>query len=433
MPAVRHPLHHHPRTALAAALIGLASLPAAATNGMNLEAYGAKAGGMGGASFAHENGNSAMMNNPATLGLRQEGQNLGLGLTVLMPDVKTMAGPMTAASAGDRYLMPSLSYTRKTGRYTYGVGMLAQGGMGTEYGSTSFLSGGTGLPMRSEVGFGRLMFPLAVNVNDKLTVAGQLDYVWASMDVQMLMPDGSGHTSFSDNNDFTGEAAGNGWAFKLGAHYKASDTLAFGATYHSKTRIGDLEGNGTFTLFPGMHPDIPDGGAFPTRFKVVDFQWPETYGVGVAWQATPALLLAADIKHLGWKNSMKDFQLGMNMGMGWMVGTMPQNWKNQTVVMVGAQYTLRPGLALRAGINHASNPVPDGTLNPLFPATVETHYTIGMGWAIGGGHTVAGSLAIAPKVTRTNPAMFPDGMGGTMPGTVSHRQTTWRVNYNYSF
>ena len=59
-------------TALAAALLGTLALPAAATNGMNLEAYGAKAGGMGGASFAYENGNSALMNNPATLGLRQD-------------------------------------------------------------------------------------------------------------------------------------------------------------------------------------------------------------------------------------------------------------------------------------------------------------------------------------------------------------------------
>lgn len=257
-------------TALAAALLGTLALPAAATNGMNLEAYGAKAGGMGGASFAYENGNSAIMNNPATLGLRQEGQNIGLGLTVLMPDVKTMIGPMTFPSGGDQYLMPSISYIRKSGNITYGLGMLAQGGMGTEYGDNAF---GTGLPMRSEVGFGRLMFPLAYNVNSNLTVAGQVDYVWASMDVQMS-PDGVNYVSFSDNNDFTGEASGNGWAFKLGAHYKVSDTFSVGATYHSKTDISDLEGSGTFNFMPA-------------NFKVIDFQWPETYGVGVAWQASP--------------------------------------------------------------------------------------------------------------------------------------------------
>ena len=426
MPAQQRFAHPPTRTALAAALLGMVCLPAAATNGMNLEAYGAKAGAMGGASFAHENGNSAMMNNPATLGLRKDGSNIGVGLTLLMPDVNTsmnhpLAGPMSAKSGGDRYWMPSISYVRKSGAFTYGVGMLAQGGMGTEYGSNSFLSNGTGMPMRSEVGFGRLMAPLAYNVNSDLTVAGQIDYVWAGMDVQMLTPDGSGnHVSFSNSNDFTGKASGNGWAFKLGAHYKASDTLSFGATYHSKTDISDLEGDGTFTM---------GGTAIPTRFKVVDFQWPETYGVGVAWQATPQFMLAADIKHLGWKKSMKDFRLAMNMGSGWMEMAMPQNWKDQTVIMIGGQYMLKPGLALRAGYNYAKNPVPDETLNPLFPATVQSHYTLGVGWNIGGGHTVAGSVAFVPKVTRTNPNMF--GVG--MAGTVSHSQTTLRMNYNYSF
>lgn len=414
------------RIAIAAALIGGVALPAAATNGMNLEAYGAKAGGMGGASFANENGNSAIMNNPATLGLRKEGSNIGVGLTLLQPDVNTsmnhpMAGPISAQSGGDAYWMPSVSYIRKTGQYTYGVGMLAQGGMGTEYGSNSFLSNGTGLPMRSEVGFGRLMAPLAFNVNDSLTVAGQVDYVWAGMDVQMLTPDGSGnHVSFSNSNDFSGKAKGNGWAFKLGAHFKASEVLSFGATYHSKTDVSDLEGDGTFTM---------GGTPIPTRFKVVDFQWPETYGVGVAWQATPEFLLAADIKHLGWKKSMKDFRLAMNMGGGWMEMAMPQNWKDQTVFMIGGQYMLKPGLALRAGYNYAKNPVPDATLNPLFPATIKSHYTLGVGWNIGSGHSVAGSVAIAPKVTRTNPNMF----GAGLAGTVSHSQTTLRANYNYSF
>lgn len=437
MPTVQHPPHQATRTALAATLIGLVSLPAAATNGMNLEAYGAKAGGMGGASFAYENGNSALMNNPATLGLRQAGQNLGLGLTVLMPDVKTSMntpmGTMTAVSGGDQYFMPSISYIRKSGQYTYGVGMLAQGGMGTEYGTGSFLSAPpdapalAGFPLRSEVGFGRLMFPLAYNVNNSLTVAGQVDYVWANMDVQMYAQNPTtgatmGHISFSDNNDFTGKASGNGWAFKLGAHYKFSDAFAVGATYHSKTDISDLQGDGTFTMLDGTT-------AIPTRFKVVDFQWPETYGIGVAWQASPAWMLAADIKHLGWKNSMKDFRLAMDMGMGWNESSMPQNWKDQTVLMMGAQYMVKPGLALRFGINYASNPVPDETLNPLFPATVKTHYTFGVGWAIGGGHSMAGSIAIAPKVTATNPNMFGPGMAGT----VTHSQTTLRVNYNYSF
>ena len=43
---------------------------------------------------------------------------------------------MGAKSGGDAYWMPSFSLIRKTGKLTYGVGMLAQGGMGTEYGDS---------------------------------------------------------------------------------------------------------------------------------------------------------------------------------------------------------------------------------------------------------------------------------------------------------
>ncbi len=73
---------------------------AQATNGMNMEAWGAKSGGMGGAAFAMESGNSALMSNPATLGLKPAGKSdLGLGLTLLMPDVQAGAGPVSVHAA----------------------------------------------------------------------------------------------------------------------------------------------------------------------------------------------------------------------------------------------------------------------------------------------------------------------------------------------
>ena len=89
-------------------------------------------------------------------------------------------------------------------------------------------------------------------------------------------------------------------------------------------------------------------------------------------------MVVADVKRLQWAKSMKDL-LGMDMGTGFQAGAMPQNWKNQTIVMLGGQYMLTPTAALRAGINHAENPVPDATLNPSFPATIKTHYTFGLG------------------------------------------------------
>ncbi|MFZ5465719.1 MAG: OmpP1/FadL family transporter [Pseudomonadota bacterium] len=407
------------RSVLATAVATLVAAPAYATNGMNMDSFGAKAGGMGGASFAYDSGNSAVMNNPATLALRKEGNNFGLGLTVLMPDVNAnnfMGDPSADySSGGDSYLMPSVSFIRKQGQFAYGFGVVAQGGMGTEYGVGDLMAP---VEQRSELGFMRVMFPLAYQVNDALSVAGQIDYVRGTLDIQQVadmsgdgMPDA--YIDVSDDSDFNGEMSGDGWAFKLGAHYKINNAWSIGATYHSKTNIDDMTGSGTISDFMGNT-------AYAGEFRVKDFQWPETYGVGVAWNVSDKLMLAADIKRLKWSESMKDFTFGPKG----MEMTAPQDWDDQTVYMIGAQYMITPTVALRAGFNYAENPVPDSTLNYLFPAIVEQHYTLGVGWNIGGGHTLAASVAYAPEVEQDSTLM---------PVTMTHSQTTWRVNYNYNF
>jgi long-chain fatty acid transport protein len=443
-------------SALALAL--LASQTAQATNGMNLEAWGAKAAGMGGAGFGYDSGNSAIMNNPATLGLKPDGKaDLGLGLTLLAPDVSSshpMAGE--SSSGGDAYWMPTLSYVRRSGQFTYGLGMLAQGGMGTEYGVGSALFAGgmssagnpvamSGEEIRSEVGFGRLMLPLVWNATPALSLAGQIDLAWASMDLQMDMDGRSlagmlsqglvtggltgmlpatldyARFDFSDDSAMTGKAKSYGWGYKLGAHYKVNERLGLGFTYHAKTHMGDMKTDeATLSVASG-------GMAMPMTgtLKVVDFQWPETYGLGIAYTPDDTWMWVADIKRIRWSDAMRDFHMRFSAGPGMDIDiNMPQNWKDQTVVAAGVQYKLNRDIALRFGINHASNPVPDNTLNPLFPATTELHYTFGIGWRMNPNDTVAAALSIVPEVSDTNPQT---GI------TSRHGQYSLRVNYNHGF
>ncbi len=90
------------RHVLALVLVGLTT-PALvwATNGMNMEGYGPIATGMGGASFAYDNGTAAVMNNPATLGLMGKGSRLDVALGFLGPDVtSTHLAPMGMPSIG---------------------------------------------------------------------------------------------------------------------------------------------------------------------------------------------------------------------------------------------------------------------------------------------------------------------------------------------
>jgi long-chain fatty acid transport protein len=100
-----------------------------------------------------------------------------------------------------------------------------------------------------------------------------------------------------------------------------------------------------------------------------------------------------------------------------------QNWDDQTVLNLGVEYQYSPKLALRAGLNLSDNPVPNTYLNYLFPATIENHVTLGLGYNIDNNNSIAFSLSHAPEVKETA------GSGVT----TSHAQTNWTFNYVHTF
>lgn len=424
---------------------GVMSSPLAhATNGMNLEGYGPVAAAMGGASMAYDNGTAAVMNNPATLGLMADGSRIDVALGILAPSITAncVAGPCTgmeAKSLSDAFFMPAVGYANKSGQLTYGVGVFSQGGMGTEYEGNTFMSAGSGKKTRSEVGVGRFIIPLAYNVDDQITVAGSLDFVWASMDLQMAMdmitqmgpmmqPGGSaagvitmdantsaglptmmagftgtgqGYFNFSDSGKFSGAAKGNGYAGKIGVTYKVSQELTVGGTYHSKTAMGDLNASGvSMSLIDGGPSGSGTEVVIPGSISVKNFQWPETYGVGVAYQLNEQTMLVADYKRIGWAAVMKDFRMVFTPDAGGFIdATMYQKWEDQNVFEIGGAYKTSDALTLRAGLNLANNPVPDEYMNPLFPAIATNHLTLGVGYTVSEASSIDFSYVYVPKVT----------------------------------
>jgi long-chain fatty acid transport protein len=435
---------------IALAAIGFTA-SAFATNGMNLEGYGPIAAAMGGASMAYDNGTAASMNNPATLGLMAQGHRLDLAVGMLGPDVKvSMGGGPKADSGGDAYFMPAVGWAKKSGQFTYGLGVFAQGGMGTEWDSSTFTGNYSpdGKPMRTELGVGRLIVPLAYEVNPDLVIGGSVDVVWAMMDLKMALPAAQlggmvtnigalpppvqgllgaasmGRLEFSDGSDYTGEAKATGLAAKLGFTYKINSTVTIGGTYHSKTNLGDMETEDNGASFA---TDISP--AAPGKITIVDFQWPETYGLGIAVQATPSLLIAADVKHIAWKDVMKNFHMTFSspaLGPVPIDMVMPQNWDDQTVFQLGLAYKATDAWTLRVGASLSDNPIPDSTMNFLFPAIEKDHYTAGFGYAFNKVSDINFSLQYAPEVTQTNSS-------GPVPITVDHSQTSWQFMYSHRF
>ncbi|MBI5891083.1 MAG: outer membrane protein transport protein [Nitrosomonadales bacterium] len=447
--------------------LGMVASPFAfATNGMNLEGYGPVAEAMGGASMAYDNGTAAVMNNPATLGLMKEDVHFDAALGVLAPSIKAKMPGASADSSATAFYMPAVGYARKSGQWVYGAAVFSQGGMGTEYDSNSFMAAGTGEKVRSEVGVGRFIVPLVYKPNDQVTVGGSLDFVWAGMDLKMAlsgaqfgdMVAGLGGTQtygavsgsmadtlvgaftvpqaacggvpclstmnwarvdFSNSSAFTGQAKGNGSAFKLGGTYKVNEQLTLGATFHSKTSLGDLTTTGASMA---MNVTGPATMGTPTTITVngsvavKNFQWPQTFAFGAAYQANDQLLLVADFKRIGWKDVMKNFSMTFTansaqddpsataFGLGGQVVNMSlnQNWDDQNVIQLGGAYKSSDALTLRAGLNMANNPVPDKYMHPLFPAIAKNHLTLGAGYAISSNSKVDFSYVYVPTVTATN-------------------------------
>ncbi len=467
-------------TALCAAILPLLAVNALATDGMNMEGYGPIAAAMGGASMAYDNGSAAMMNNPATIGMMDEGDRLDAFFGFLGPDVKAEANGMTAKSDGTAYYMPAVGFLRKRDKLTYGIGMYGQGGMGTEYDGSTFLGSPaapavmSNLENRSELSVGRVIAPISYDVNDKLIVGGSLDFVWAGLDLQMAMsgaqfadlttpgmqnagtasgslvtamggfglPVNYAYFDFSNGSRFSGKARGYGGAAKIGTAYKVNKRLTVGASYHSETNLGDLE-----TDDANVSVNLDSGGTpvnveLKGKIKVEDFQWPSTWAVGAAFQATDKLLLVGDIKRINWADTMQNFKMtftadqsasndlsgafgpGADLRGGTLDATLYQRWEDQTVIQVGGAYQVNKQLTVRAGYNHGDNPVPNAYLNALFPAIVEDHIIGGFGYAFNATQSIDFSLQHALEISETNPN---NGV------TSSHSQTSFQFIYSHRF
>ncbi|RMF83296.1 MAG: hypothetical protein D6739_07375, partial [Nitrospirae bacterium] len=210
-----------------------------------------------------------------------------------------------------------------------------------------------------------------------------------------------------------------GYGYKLGILYDYSENLTMGLAYTSESTL-KFKGRTELDFTAQVRSAFPDFAAYYSpefarfanrvmnsvvRYGVgldprkqlhaaydteVELVYPRKFGGGAAWRPTEKLLLAADLTWINWKDSFDALRIklthGTNAAVNRMTGgdhlsiEVPLKWKNQWIFAVGAEYFLTPAWTLRAGLNHARNPVPSDTVLPIFPAIMETHATLGVGY-----------------------------------------------------
>lgn len=449
--------------ALASAFAGGAQM-AQATDVFRLEGYGAVSRGMGGTSVAQDVGPAGMMTNPSTLSLMPEGNEVMGGLDIVTTSIKVTnknTGETVSSSTHDSnrgpYYAPEAAFTKRVGAWAFGVGAFAQGGLGTEYGRSSFLSranGGlnTGLENSSRLLVLNIPFAASFQVTDKLAIGGSLDAMWQGLNLNLLLgADQVGnliatgratgtlvpvlgglpalrgaHFSLTKNEPLASGVEAWGYGGRLGMVFKATPDTTLGASYSMKGNVKDMEGRATLTAVDAIAGQIALNG----KIQIKDFQMPANASVGVTHHLGSQWTVAADVSRIFWKDVMKDIKVAFVAdGGGNLNINLPQDYKDQNVLALGAAYQMNDQLTLRGGLRFASQALQSSTLFAVIPATPKRHLSAGLTYA----------LSKQSKIDFAYSHAFEEKMDNTsLPNTsepiqTKHSQDNATINYRYSF
>jgi len=338
-----------------------------------------------------------------------EGNQFMAGLDVITTDI-TVTNTQTGETASSNthannrgpYFAPELGYARHTGPWAFGVGAFAQGGLGTEYGSSSFLStatGGlkTGLDNSSRLLVLNIPFAASYQFNDQLAVGGGLDAVWQGLNLNLLLGAdqvgsliGAGrasgslvgtlgglgpalagaHFSLTQNHALGSGVDAWGYTGRLGVVYKPSPEATLGASYTAKSHVADLSGSALLTAVT-TNGNLP----LPGQIKVQDFQMPAILTLGFTAHLAPEWTLAGDLSRVFWADAFKDIKVAFvaDGGAGNLNVLLPQNYQDQTILALGAAWQMNANLTLRGGLRFAQQALPSDTLFAVIPAIPTRH------------------------------------------------------------
>ncbi len=450
--------------ALACSALALASPVATATDVFQLEGIGAVSRAMGGTAVAHDVGAGGMLTNPANLAFAPNDREAMIGFDLVTTDITVKnkaSGESVDSDTHNKnrgpYYAPEVAYTQRLGALSFGIGAFALGGLGTEYGSGSFLSRDTGGAETGLANSSRLLvldIPLAASykVSDALTIGGSIDALWQGLNLDLLLGAdqvgsliGAGratgalvpvlggipglqgaHFSLTNNKLLGSGVDAWGVTGRLGMAWQLSPATRLGAAYNFRSQISDMEGDATLTAVSSVAGQIPLEG----KIKIRDFQMPAKLVIGGSHRVTPQWMVTADVSRVFWKEVMKDIKVAFEADVGGDLNILlPQNYRDQTILALGTSYVLNPEWTLRAGARFASQALRGDTLFAVIPATPSKHLSAGFSYAVSrsGRIDFAFSHALSEKMSNSS---LPNT---SAPIEVTHSQNNATLNYTLAF
>ena len=348
---------------------------------------------------------SAVFSNPAAMCLSESCSQpqVDVSFTTFMPKTSAkfsmMDGNMTfkGDSDSDLYFIPAIGVSLpfgEGGRLRGGFAIYGISGLGVDYEGTALS------PMApfdyTNLAIMKIAPSIAYAVTPDISIGASMHIQYAELETGTHNPQmGFFGTKHRDDADVA-------LGLQIGATWKASECLTFGATYTTAQ-------NNTFKdVMPAMDANGRPNGQMDSSF---DLESPQQAGVGVSWVGLKdRLTLSGDIKWLNWGNADGYSDFG---------------WDDQWTFGVGAQYELiEDKLVARVGYNYGKNPLRNQRFDQDmmsiigFPAVVEHHLTLGLGYQINEDFVL--NVAWVHAFENTQKSTIADGSSmGLPPGAAS--------------
>jgi long-chain fatty acid transport protein len=306
-------------------------------------------------------------------------------------------------SGSDYFLVPEFGYNYMySPNLALGITVYGNGGMNTDYkkdqlgGMANILGGNT------KLGVDLMQLIVAPTIaykfhpNHSVGISPLLGYQrFEAKGLQafgLISQDPSNVTNNDHDDSF-------GFGVRVGYYGKLTPAFSVGAAYASKMAFEE------FDDYKGL---FAEGG---------DFDIPENWNLGLAWQATPSLLIGLDYQRINYSgvdsvsnpsdnffgcvfpnglfvqpfgvdpmgggNAGNSYCLGGNNGSGF-------GWDDINIWKIGAEYKYSKQWTFRAGYSHTDNPISkaDAEFNILAPAVIQDHVTVGFTYTLASGDEV---------------------------------------------
>ncbi len=413
------------RHVLILALAGLAAPTLSwATNGYFAHGYGTKAKGMGGAATATASDTFGGANNPASM--VWVGNRLDLGAELFSPQRETnrVGGGVPGAqkSEDDYFLIPEFGYNRMlNSNLSVGLTVYGNGGMNTDYPVGGYVCGPgawNALCGTSDLGVDLSQLIIAptvaykVNASHSIGISPLFAYQrFKAYGLDAFSPMTNPATPGNAGLTNQGYDDSTGWGVRIGWMGKLSDKVSVGAAYASKMDMSKFDKYNELFAEQG------------------DFDIPENYNLGIAFQAMPQVNVALDYQRINYGdvNSIGNPSAGLGGPLGAANGP-GFGWQDVNVWKLGVEYAHSKSLTLRAGWNHGDNPIrtQDVTFNILAPGLIQDHVTLGFTYTLASGSELSMSYMHSMENTVS-------GANGIMGGidTIKMYQDSLGVAYSW--